>query len=154
MVNIQIGAPLTHVATRGMKFRITGFVMMAIVVMFGGMPVAAADSIIVKFKPGISQARIDGLNASLGASIIRRFELIKAVHIRIPEAVTMERALTYYRSSGLVVYAEANSRVHTMAPASQPETVHSALSESGKATQPVGPSHPDVGASRTVGCPQ
>ncbi|GBD97173.1 MAG TPA: hypothetical protein ENG83_02205 [Nitrospirae bacterium] len=64
--------------------------------------------LLVKFQDGVSGAKIKSLIAGNGAGVVKRIGLIDLYHLKLPSSLSVERALTVYRNSPLVKYAEPN----------------------------------------------
>ncbi len=69
-------------------------------------PRSLPGRIVVRFKPGASQAAIQRLNARHGARVLKRHKLSGLQRIAIPSGVAVDHVLAAYRSNPLV--AEAN----------------------------------------------
>jgi subtilisin family serine protease len=71
-------------------------------------PEIMGGEVIVKFKPGASQAAIDAILADLHAVPIRRFGRIQVEHDRISGGLTVPQAIARYRNHPAVQFIEPN----------------------------------------------
>ncbi|MBI5232856.1 MAG: S8 family serine peptidase, partial [Deltaproteobacteria bacterium] len=66
------------------------------------------DELIVKFKADVTTLDMDALNAKIGVQIIRHFRLIDAHLLKLPQGLSVEKAIELFEQSPLVEYAEPN----------------------------------------------
>ena len=64
--------------------------------------------LLVKFREGVSGDEIKSLIAGNGAGVVKRIGLIDVYHLKLPSSLSVQQALTLYRNSPLVKYAEPN----------------------------------------------
>jgi hypothetical protein len=62
--------------------------------------------ILVKFKPGVSEAQIDEINGHMGTTVVKHMGAIRL--LRIPETKTVEEMVREYNVLPEVEYAEPN----------------------------------------------
>ncbi|RME36676.1 MAG: hypothetical protein D6794_08160 [Deltaproteobacteria bacterium] len=74
----------------------------------GGLPEYAPGEVLVKFNQSATSAQIRQLNSTIGATTIKTFRGLNIHHIRLPNGYTVKQALNYFKSSGIVQYAEPN----------------------------------------------
>jgi subtilisin family serine protease len=80
-----------------------------------GMAGYVPGEVLVKFKDTSDASSIKKLHAPIGASGKREFKRIKVHHVKLPEEVSVEQAIQYYRQDPNVEYAEPNYIVHATA---------------------------------------
>jgi len=73
-----------------------------------GQAQAVADEVVVKFKPGVSQAAADAVNRAHGAAIIYRSPFAGFLRLRLPAGRSLEEMVAAYRRIPQVEYAEPN----------------------------------------------
>jgi subtilisin family serine protease len=78
----------------------------------GNMPEYVPGEVLVKFKDGASTVTINNLHAYAGFVKKREFRAIKVQHIKLPDDISVEEAVEYYRNDTNVDYAEPNYIVH------------------------------------------
>ncbi len=66
------------------------------------------DEILVKFRPGIAEERIQEINDSMGAEVIRVMRTIGVHVLRIPRGESVEGMVGKYNALVEVEYAEPN----------------------------------------------
>jgi len=64
------------------------------------------DSIIVKFKPGATDAKKDDLHKRHGSKIAKKFDRLRMHHVKLKKGKAVEDALKEYRADPDVEYAE------------------------------------------------
>src|SRR5882724_10898594 len=74
-----------------------------------------ADRILIKPREGISPPVLTGLNARLGAKILRAFPQIGNLQvISLPKSVSVTDAIVFFQRSGLVEYAEPDYNMNVL----------------------------------------
>jgi len=68
--------------------------------------------VLVKFKSGAAAYRINTLHKKIGSFKKKEFKGIRVQQMRLPEGVSVEKAVEYYKSDPDVEYAEPNYIVH------------------------------------------
>jgi serine protease len=79
---------------------------------FRAGPKYAPGEIIVKFRPRVSRAAIDRVNARFGTSVFRTSRFAGFKRLRIPAGMTVAEMVEIYQAEPDVEYAEANYLVH------------------------------------------
>jgi subtilisin family serine protease len=64
--------------------------------------------LLVRYKTGTSSAASARANAAVGASSMRRFSLVNAEQVKLPEGVSVKDAIAQYMQDPNVLYAEPN----------------------------------------------
>jgi subtilisin family serine protease/PKD repeat protein len=78
------------------------------------------DSIIVKFKPGASEAGKEKLHRQHGAKAAKKFARLRMQHVKLKKGMAVEDALKAYRADPDVEYAEPNYLVKALATPNDP----------------------------------
>ncbi|MBI1927577.1 S8 family serine peptidase [Candidatus Poribacteria bacterium] len=68
--------------------------------------------LIVKFKPGTSQATIDKIHRNFGTALLNRFKSIGAYHLQIQRGDSVPAVVAKFNQHPAVEYAEPNYIVH------------------------------------------
>ncbi len=71
--------------------------------------------LLVKFKPGTEAYSAEGLHSALGSVKKTEFKKIKVHRIKLPDTITVDEAVQWYKQYPDVEYAEPNFIVHTLA---------------------------------------
>ncbi len=71
--------------------------------------------ILVKFKDNATAATINNINSYMGVVRKKDFKKVGVQQIKLPDDMTVEEAIEYYRHDPAVEYAEPNYIVHAMA---------------------------------------
>jgi subtilisin family serine protease len=76
----------------------------------GEPPIAryAPGELLVKFRRGLSTARVTSIHRSLGSEVIERLKDIHIDRIVLPDGWSVEEAISFYRADPDVEYAEPN----------------------------------------------
>ncbi|UCD85275.1 MAG: S8 family serine peptidase [Deltaproteobacteria bacterium] len=72
------------------------------------VPLFVDNEVLVRFKPGVTRNEIDALNAQIGAQVLGNFSTIETYQIRLPETVSVEEAVDFYRASSLTAQSLPN----------------------------------------------
>jgi subtilisin family serine protease len=64
--------------------------------------------LLVRYKTGTSSAASARANAAVGASAVRRFSIVNAEQVKLPEGVSVKEAIAQYMQDPNVLYAEPN----------------------------------------------
>ena len=76
--------------------------------------------LVVKFRPGTSGSAIDGLNALLGARLLKLHRLSQTYRLGFPTSANLAQVLTAYRNSAIVEEAGFNFRMRAFAAPNDP----------------------------------
>jgi subtilisin family serine protease len=64
--------------------------------------------LLVKFKPSISDSRRKQIHSKHGSQVLKEFKSIKVQHVKLKASLSVEEAITLYRTDPDVEYAEPN----------------------------------------------
>jgi len=78
------------------------------------------DEILIGVKKGTAQDVIQRINARLGAKIIRKFRIIDAYQLQMPQGIDVPKAINFYSRQPVVEYAEPNYIVYADATPNDP----------------------------------
>ena len=81
----------------------------------------AGGEVLVKFKGGSDFSRLAGTNAFAGASLIETLGDLSWVRIKLPEGMSVEKAITRYKNSGEVEAVQPNFYYHLLATPNDPQ---------------------------------
>ncbi len=85
-------------------------------------PVPFRHELIVKYKPGTHRKTASALKKTIGAMTIKKFKIIDAEHIGIPDSIPVNDALDIFRSDPNVEWVEPNyiRRAMALSPPNDP----------------------------------
>jgi thermitase len=69
---------------------------------------AAAEEILVKFRPSVSRAAESDIHESLGSRVVQIIPRIEVRRVRVPSGVSIDEAVRYYANQPSVEFAEPN----------------------------------------------
>ncbi|MBI4728267.1 MAG: S8 family serine peptidase [Acidobacteria bacterium] len=80
-----------------------------------------AHQLLVRFAEDASAGEIARVHSALGASVLQRYSIVSGLQlVRIPRSLTVERALSRYRASPRVLYAEPDFTLKALAAPNDP----------------------------------
>jgi hypothetical protein len=84
----------------------------------GHQPKQVRDSykqgeLLVKFKSGVTESTKEAVHARIGSEVIKEFHFIRVQHVKLPDGLTVEKAIGTYESDANVQYAEPVQIVET-----------------------------------------
>ncbi len=80
-----------------------------------------AGQLIVGYTPGMKRADADGLHAAMKAKRLRRFKLIEADVVQLPDSTDLDQAIAAYTAQPGVAYAEPNYKRYALATPNDPQ---------------------------------
>ena len=80
----------------------------------------AAGEVLVKFKNGSDFSRLAGTEVFAGASLVETLGDLSWVRIKLPEELSVEKAITRYKNSGEVEAVQPNFYYHLLATPNDP----------------------------------
>ena len=96
----------------------------------------ADGELLVKFKSGVKRSEVARANAFVGAQLAETLGDLNWVRVRIPNGMTVEAAIEYYRKTGEVEAAQPNFYYRLSATPNDPQFPNSGMYGLGKISAP------------------
>lgn len=96
----------------------------------------ADGEVLVKFKSGVKRAEIAQTNAAMGANLLETLGDTRWVRVRIPEGLTVEKAVEKYREFGEIEVVQPNFYYRLAATPNDPQYTNTGLYGLGKISAP------------------
>src|SRR6267143_3365819 len=89
---------------------------------WGGLPKYKPDEILVRFRPGISQDRMNSVHSAMHVQHVKSWASVPGLQLlRLPAGTAIKDGVQAYRRSPDVLYAEPNYIVHTLTGPNDPK---------------------------------
>ena len=87
----------------------------------GGKKPFADGELLVKFKSGASSEQASRANEQTGARVVEKFSDLSWQRVKLPEGLTIEKALAHYKNMAEVESAQPNYYYHLLATPNDPQ---------------------------------